>query len=257
MEHVDTEFPTALEPRGPPHAEADRRDFRRLKFELSIIAAEALHGTMKIRRSPYHCVLDLHERVVRFEEGLPIRYRCPVVALPSSSASSSSRATELTPTNLRHRLQVRTRSVPYEDRFRFLIVLTAIVQQYTLALVIANTLISLHRPYYARALSDPKDPGPTRSAYAASYLAVIEQCNTIVRLTTTIYSLYPAVVARHWFFWVSVFTVWKPNIVPAIDKVASRFRGRYLCWYSHTVCTSKSLQGLCIITNRRCYRYVH
>jgi len=49
------------------------------------------------------------------------------------------------------------------------------VQQTNLALNVAETIINLHRPYFAKALYEQIDDR-MKSAYASSFLAVIERC---------------------------------------------------------------------------------
>lgn len=49
-------------------------------------------------------------------------------------------------------------------------------QQCTLAINVCETLLFLHRPYYAKALQEDV-PDPSKSQFAVSYLAVVERCN--------------------------------------------------------------------------------
>lgn len=49
------------------------------------------------------------------------------------------------------------------------------LQQTNLALNVAETIINLHRPYFAKALYEQIDDR-MKSAYASSFLAVIERC---------------------------------------------------------------------------------
>lgn len=57
-----------------------------------------------------------------------------------------------------------------------LIPATNVDQQTNLALNISETVINLHRPYYAKALYDDVDD-PVKSKYAPSFLAVVERCS--------------------------------------------------------------------------------
>lgn len=50
------------------------------------------------------------------------------------------------------------------------------LQQFTLALNVSESILSLQRPYFVMALNEnPQDP--TRSMYGHSYLVVVERCN--------------------------------------------------------------------------------
>lgn len=62
-------------------------------------------------------------------------------------------------------------------------------QRMNLAFNISETIINLHRPYYAKALYAEVDDH-VRSVYASSFLTVVERCS--VRLTDT--SLRPALI---------------------------------------------------------------
>lgn len=50
------------------------------------------------------------------------------------------------------------------------------MQQFTLALNVAENIMFLQRPYFVSALNEnPQDP--TKSMYGHSYLVVVERCN--------------------------------------------------------------------------------
>lgn len=50
-----------------------------------------------------------------------------------------------------------------------------VIKQVSLALNISETIINLHRPYYAKHLYDDIDDS-VASTYAPSYLSVVERC---------------------------------------------------------------------------------
>src|SRR5690242_18285559 len=58
-------------------------------------------------------------------------------------------------------------------------------KQTNLALNISETVINLHRPYYARALYDDV-LDPVKSRYAPSFLAVIERCSVRSHMFATL-----------------------------------------------------------------------
>lgn len=60
----------------------------------------------------------------------------------------------------------------YHEHFPFP---SNIYQQMNLAINISETIINLHRPYYAKALYEDLDD-PVKSEFAPSYLTVIERC---------------------------------------------------------------------------------
>ena len=50
------------------------------------------------------------------------------------------------------------------------------LEQYFLALLVAETLINLHRAHYARAIAT-NQIDPTKSPFAPSFLTVVERCS--------------------------------------------------------------------------------
>lgn len=120
----------------------------------------------------------------------------------------------------------KTLQVTHDPAFAQMLQLTA--QQFTLALNVSEAFLFLHRPYFARALHERK-PDPTQTGYGQSYLCVVERCNVskislhfaascrsavhrfgeiadrqkvMIQICASIYPLHPAVIARHWYFWV-------------------------------------------------------
>ncbi|KAI2919210.1 hypothetical protein CBS147320_8664 [Aspergillus niger] len=81
--------------------------------------------------------------------------------------------------------------------------MTISFQQSNLALNISETIINLHRPYYAKALYDINER--TKSIYAPSFLTVIERCGIIIAIVDDIHTRFPAVSTRQWNFWYHVF----------------------------------------------------
>lgn len=106
---------------------------------------------------------------------MPFHLRCRSVllALPSrypDVESAMRDSPEVNKKNLQKTFQVREKFHPtpgprsHEN------------QQFTLALNISETILFLHRPYFAKALHE-RLQDPTRSLYGPSYLAVVERCN--------------------------------------------------------------------------------
>ncbi|GCB23345.1 uncharacterized transcriptional regulatory protein C1F7.11c [Aspergillus awamori] len=82
-------------------------------------------------------------------------------------------------------------------------ILNMAMKQSNLALNISETIINLHRPYYAKALYDINER--TKSIYAPSFLTVIERCGIIIAIVDDIHTRFPAVSTRQWNFWYHVF----------------------------------------------------
>ncbi|WWC98837.1 hypothetical protein V866_005730 [Kwoniella sp. B9012] len=176
-EHCDTAFPTIpLDPSG-------EKGYTILRYELSQLI---LNMAMKVERPPYSTVTDLHRRLCTFEQNLPFLLRCRAAMLATPSRFPDSiTAIESSPEPSR-----RSMSLSF--------------QQNNLALNISETIIFLHRPYFARVLySDTQDR--VRSAYATSYLAVIERCGVIISMVADIHSRFPTVSTRQWHLWYHVF----------------------------------------------------
>nr|KIR83485.1 hypothetical protein I308_06147 [Cryptococcus tetragattii IND107] len=83
-------------------------------------------------------------------------------------------------------------------------ILDLAMKQFTLYIQISETILFLHRPYFAKALHE-RLSDPTRSVYGQSYLSVVERCNCIIQLVSAIYALHPYICARHWFLWYHAF----------------------------------------------------
>ncbi|KAL4749214.1 hypothetical protein BDW72DRAFT_195035 [Aspergillus terricola var. indicus] len=82
--------------------------------------------------------------------------------------------------------------------------MTISFQQSNLALNISETIINLHRPYYAKALYEEIDDR-LRSVHAPSFMTVIERCAIILSIVNDIHRRFPAVSTRQWNFWYHVF----------------------------------------------------
>ncbi|WVQ67495.1 uncharacterized protein L199_005695 [Kwoniella botswanensis] len=178
-DYIDTAFPAST---GPLF----EKDFFTLKFELTQISVAILSHAMKVRPTPYHTVNELHQRLCDFEKQVPFRLRCraALLAMPSVYADPAA-AIRDSPQALKGNL-----------------VLT--LQQSTLAINLSETFLFLHRPYYARALHDASQE-PTKSSFGPSFLAVVERCQVIINVVTSLYAIHPHVCARHWFLWYHAF----------------------------------------------------
>ncbi|OCF40873.1 hypothetical protein I317_05323 [Kwoniella heveanensis CBS 569] len=179
-EHCDTAYPFM------PVSTNGEKCYSALRFELSQLSGEILNMAMKVERPPYSTVTDLYQRLCQFEHDLPFSLRCRAAMLATPSRfSDPSVAIASSP-------EPSKRSVSQS------------FQQTSLALNISETIIFLHRPYFAKALySDNRDR--MRSVYAPSYLAVIERCGVIISMISDIHGRFPSVSTRQWHFWYHVF----------------------------------------------------
>ncbi|WWC94364.1 hypothetical protein V866_001206 [Kwoniella sp. B9012] len=178
LDYVDTAIPSQT---GPPF----EKDFFTLKFELSQISAAILDRAMKVKETPYSSVNELHQRLCEFERQIPFRLRCRAALLALPSVYSNTEAA--------------VRDSPANNQGN----LITSFQQCTLAVNISETVLFLHRPFYARAVYEFEDP--TRSTFGLSFLAVVERCHVIISAVAGLYALLPNVCARHWFFWYHAF----------------------------------------------------
>ena len=101
---------------------------------------------------------DETELRCNFERSVPFHMRCraALLALPSVYPEQSAAIQDSPDVSKRN--------------------LSLSFQQCTLAINICETILFLHRPYYAKALHESVED-PTKSMFGASYLAVIERCN--------------------------------------------------------------------------------
>lgn len=179
-EHCDTAFPSE-----PLNLHGDKSYFI-LRFELSQISSEILTMAMRIRKPPYSEVTELDLKLAAFERSLPFSIRCraALMAMPSRYPQAEA-AIEASPEPSRSSMTIS-------------------FQQTNLALNVAETIINLHRPYFAKALYEQIDDR-MKSAYASSFLAVIERCAIILAIVTDIHARFPAVSIRQWNFWYHVY----------------------------------------------------
>ncbi|WWC65511.1 uncharacterized protein I303_108129 [Kwoniella dejecticola CBS 10117] len=178
LDYVDTALPANTLPGPDP-------DFFLLKFELAQISAAILDRAMRVRETPYITVTDLHARICHFEKQIPFRLRCraALLALPSVYSNPE--------------MAIRDSPAPAPSN------LNLSFQQATLAINISETILFLHRPFYARAIYESEDP--TRSAFGMSFLAVVERCHEMINVIAGLYALHPNVCARHWYLWYHAF----------------------------------------------------
>ncbi|PYI29943.1 hypothetical protein BP00DRAFT_437272 [Aspergillus indologenus CBS 114.80] len=174
-EHCDVAFPSE------PESATGEKSYSILRFELSQLSSEILHMAMKVHKPPYSAVTDLDIRLGEFERNLPFSLRCRAAFLSM-------------PSRYPH-VEAAIEASPEPSRRS----MTISFQQMNLALNISETIINLHRPYYAKALYDINDR--MRSVYAPSFLTVIERCAIIIAIVDDIHTRFPAVSTRQWNFW--------------------------------------------------------
>ncbi|KAM5344358.1 hypothetical protein ACJ41O_012895 [Fusarium nematophilum] len=177
-EHCDTAFPSEpLRPNG-------EKSYSILRFELSQLSSEILNMAMKVRKPAYSDVTDLDLRLSEFERNIPFSLRCRAALLATPSRYPQLEAAiEASPEPSRRSLAIS-------------------FQQTNLALNVSETIINLHRPYYAKALYDVDR---VESIYKSSFYTVIERCAIIISLVNDIHTRFPAVSTRQWNFWYHVF----------------------------------------------------
>ncbi|SPO00337.1 uncharacterized protein DNG_03182 [Cephalotrichum gorgonifer] len=195
-EHCDTAFPSEpLKPNG-------EKSYSIIWFELSQLSSEILNMAMKVRKPPYSDVVDLDRRLYvsahgtlcaklglkrysgEFEHNIPFSLRCRAALLATPSHYPQ--------------LETAIKASPEPSRRS----LAISFQQTNLALNVSETIINLHRPYYAKALYDvDRDESP----YKSSFYTVIERCGIIIAIVTDIHARFPAVSIRQWNFWHHVF----------------------------------------------------
>ncbi|KAK9234666.1 hypothetical protein V1525DRAFT_391222 [Lipomyces kononenkoae] len=179
-EHCDTAFP--MEPLN----RNGEKSYSILRYELSQLSAEILNMAMKVQKPEYSDVIDLDLKLCEFERNLPFSLRCRAAFLSMPSRYPQ--------------LEAAIEASPEPSRRS----MTISFQQMNFALNISETIINLHRPYYAKALYDDIEDR-IKSVYAPSYLTVIERCAIIIAIVTDIHTRFPAVSIRQWHFYFHVF----------------------------------------------------
>ncbi|CVL07393.1 uncharacterized protein FMAN_14333 [Fusarium mangiferae] len=177
-EHCDTAFPSE-----PPRPNGEK-SYSIIRFELSQLSSQILNMAMKVRKPAYSDVTDLGFRLSEFEQSIPFSLRCRAALLATPSRYAQ--------------LEAAIEASPEPSRMA----LTISFQQTNLALNVSETIINLHRPYYARALYDADH---SESIYKASFYTVVERCGIIISIVTDIHNRFPTVATRQWNFWYHVF----------------------------------------------------
>ncbi|KAI7154512.1 hypothetical protein KC349_g7603 [Hortaea werneckii] len=170
-EHYDTEFPSQQSDFG------DAKSYSTARFELAQISSECVYNLNYWGRANWR---------IDFESALPfyIRCRAALLAMPSRYVQVE-KAIEASPEPSRRSMKLS-------------------FQQTNLAVNTSETIINLHRPYFAKALYQDST-GEYSSAYFSSFLTVIERCAIIVAIVADIHARFPAVSTRQWSFWFHVF----------------------------------------------------
>ncbi|OCF31477.1 hypothetical protein I316_06879 [Kwoniella heveanensis BCC8398] len=182
-EFIDTRFPTDKPSHGTMPVEPS---YHTLKFRLAQIAKSVLQSVLCTDGPPYEIIIDLYEKLRSFERSIPyyIRCRTALLALPSLYTDASKAEAESPALNKRD--------------------LRRTFEQYSLAMMISETIVNLYRPYFMRALIEcPGDP--LRTVYGQAYLSVVERSNVIIQIVCGLYALHPHVTARHWWCWYHAF----------------------------------------------------
>ncbi|OCF40130.1 hypothetical protein I317_06081 [Kwoniella heveanensis CBS 569] len=78
-------------------------------------------------------------------------------------------------------------------------------QQHTLSLGFGETVFSLLLPYFIDAIYN-NAADPTVSPYAEAYLAVIERSSMLIVTVQSLYTLFPLIATRHWYFWLHAYS---------------------------------------------------
>ncbi|KAE8540859.1 hypothetical protein D1P53_002211 [Cryptococcus gattii VGV] len=175
-EYVDTALPAERyieDGLGP-----GEKGYFTLKYELSQLSVRIIDLTMRASAPDYTQIIDLHKALISFQRDIPYAFRCRAMleSLPSEYAD---------PVNAREQSPQPSK----RD-------LSKTFQRTLLAMMLTETNLYLHRPFFARAMLDTA-ADPTRSTYGLSYLTVVERCNAMVQLVAEIHALYPSPVSKN------------------------------------------------------------
>ncbi|WVQ68695.1 uncharacterized protein L199_006904 [Kwoniella botswanensis] len=182
-EFIDTKFPSEKPSIG---VSALQTTYHTKKFELALIAKSVLQAVLNTDGCSYHTVVGLYDKLRAFESSIPFHLRCrtALVALPSLYPDASSAEAESPEVNKRD--------------------LRRTFEQFSLSMIVSETIVNLYRPYFMRALIEcPGDP--LRTPYGQAYLSVVERSNVIIQIVCGLYALHPSVTARHWWCWYHAF----------------------------------------------------
>ncbi|KAF4556666.1 Fungal specific transcription factor domain-containing protein 57 [Elsinoe fawcettii] len=173
-EHCDTRFPSDTS------NSTGGKGYYTLRFELSQLSSEILNMAMKVRKPAYSEVLELDARLNEFERCVPfnLRSRTAYLSMPSRYPL--------------HEDAIQASPEPSRT------------SRMNLAFNTSETIINLHRPYYAKALY-AAGQDPVKSDYAPSFLTVVERCAVIIALVADVQSRFPNVSTRQWNLWYHVF----------------------------------------------------
>ncbi|WWC87429.1 uncharacterized protein L201_002318 [Kwoniella dendrophila CBS 6074] len=182
-EFIDTKFPSEKLSIG---ANAGLPSYHTKKFELAQIAKSVLQIVLNTNGPSYSTIIGLYERLRGFERSIPFHLRCrtALLALPSLYSDASIAEAESPEVNKRD--------------------LRRTFEQFSLSMIVSETIVNLNRPYFMRALIECS-ADPLRTMYGQAYLSVVERSNVIIQIVCGLYALHPSVAARHWWCWYHAF----------------------------------------------------
>ncbi|WVR05539.1 hypothetical protein IAU60_002557 [Kwoniella sp. DSM 27419] len=183
---IPTEFIDTRYPSDPVSHPLNMLSYHTMKFELCKVAKDVLHAALCVAAPPYTSILALYDRLHQFERSIPFHLRCrtALVALPSLYSDASIAEAESPEVNRRD--------------------LRRTFEQFSLSMMVSETIVNLYRPYFMRALiENPTDP--LRSEFGQAYLSVVERSNVIIQIVCRLYAIHPSVTARHWWCWYHAF----------------------------------------------------
>nr|XP_019009006.1 uncharacterized protein I206_06694 [Kwoniella pini CBS 10737]OCF47787.1 hypothetical protein I206_06694 [Kwoniella pini CBS 10737] len=182
-EFIDTKFPTDTPSVG---GATPLISYHTKKFELAQIAKTVLQTVLNTSGPAYDTIIDLYERLRGFERSIPFHLRCRTALLALPSLYSDAKVAEAESPEVNKRDLRRT------------------FEQFSLSMIVSETIVNLNRPYFMRALIEcPSDP--LRTMYGQAYLSVVERSNVIIQIVCGLYALHPSVTARHWWCWYHAF----------------------------------------------------
>nr|XP_018266025.1 uncharacterized protein I303_02403 [Kwoniella dejecticola CBS 10117]OBR88183.1 hypothetical protein I303_02403 [Kwoniella dejecticola CBS 10117] len=182
-EFIDTRFPAD---KPSVSNTSSLISYHTKKFELAQIAKSVLQTVLNTTGPAYQTITDLYETLRAFERSIPFHLRCRTALLALPSLYSDAKMAEAESPEVNKRDLRRT------------------FEQFSLSMIVSETIVNLNRPYFMRALIEcPIDP--LRTMYGQAYLSVVERSNVIIQIVCGLYALHPSVAARHWWCWYHAF----------------------------------------------------
>ena len=164
-----------------------QRTFYAVHADLSTLATEALNDTHKLGSASFARSMDIFGKIQTLESEMPFNLRCRAAMLAMRSKYRSPNDAEAASPDAERDDMAQT------------------MQQHYLVFTTYRAMHTCLHAYFVSALKD-SPAEPTKSAYGAPFITMVERSTMVIATLESLHSLYPLVSLRHWHFWTHGFS---------------------------------------------------